>query len=165
MNMRDLIPWGRERSPASRGGEIMDPFLALHRAMNRLFDDFSRDFDHRLPLLGFGGGLDWPHADLVETDREYRVTAELPGLEEKDVELTFQDGVLILKGEKKVEHNGDNPLRSERYYGRFQRALAVGSDVDEDKVEAIFKNGLLTVVLPKSPDADGKVKRIPVNAR
>jgi Hsp20/alpha crystallin family len=111
MSVRDLIPWGRGRSPGVRGGEVMDPFVSLHREVNRLFDDFVGDFGSRLPSAGFGGlgwgGLGWPHTDVVENDKEYRVTAELPGLEEKDVDLTFQDGVLTLKGEKKVEHGGD----------------------------------------------------------
>jgi len=163
MSVRDLIPWGRERSPSVRGGEIMDPFVSLHREVNRLFDDFSRGFDVHMPPVGFGG-LGWPHTDVVETDNEYRVTAELPGLEEKDVELTFQDGVLTLKGEKKVEHGGEGTLHSERFYGRFQRTLSVGPDVDESKVSASFRNGVLTVVLPKSPEAPSKTKRIQINA-
>ena len=168
MSVRDLIPWGRERSPSVPGGEVMDPVLSLHREMNRLFDDFFRGFESRVPSAGWGGGfggMGWPHTDVVETDKEYRVTAELPGLEEKDVEITFQDGTLTLKGEKKEEHNGDNPLHSERYYGRFQRVLSIGPDVDEEKVSASFRNGVLTVVLPKAPDAQGKAKRISINAK
>ncbi|HYG91638.1 MAG TPA: Hsp20/alpha crystallin family protein [Azospirillum sp.] len=165
MSVRDLIPWGRERSPAVRGGEVMDPFVSLHREMNRLFDDVFRSVEGRMPSVGFGGGLGWPHMDVVETDKEYRVTAELPGLEEKDVDLTFQDGVLTLKGEKKVEHNGEGALHSERYHGRFQRALSVGPDVDEGKISASFRNGVLTVVLPKSPEVESKAKRIRINAQ
>jgi HSP20 family protein len=163
MSVRDLIPWGRERSPSVRGGEVMDPFFSLHREMNRLFDDVLRNFDGRLPSTGLGG-MGWPHTDIVETDKEYRVTADLPGLEEKDIELTFEDGVLTLKGEKKVEHDSNGMLHSERYYGRFQRALSIGPDVDKDKVNASFKNGVLTVVLPKSPEVESKAKRIRINA-
>jgi len=163
MSVRDLIPWGRERSPSARGGEIMDPFVSLHREVNRLFDDFSRGFDFPMPSVGFGG-VGWPRTDIVETDREYRVTAELPGLEEKDVELTFQDGVLTLKGEKKVEHEGDGARYSERYHGRFQRSIALGPDVDENNVNASFKNGVLTVVLPKLAEAETKIKRIAINS-
>ncbi|MBP2294352.1 Hsp20/alpha crystallin family protein [Azospirillum rugosum] len=172
MSVRDLIPWGRERTPSVRGGEVMDPFLSLQREMNRLFDDVFRGLEGRLPSVAFGGSGfggtgfgGWPHTDVVETDKEYRVTAELPGLEDKDIDLTFQDGVLTLKGEKKVEHEGDGARYSERYHGRFQRSIAVGPDVDEGKVSASFKNGVLTVVLPKSPEVEGKVKRIPVNAK
>jgi HSP20 family protein len=167
MSVRDLIPWGRDRSPSVRGGEVMDPFVSLHREMNRLFDDFVGDFGSRLPAAGFGGtgwgGLGWPHTDVVENDQEYRVTAELPGLEEKDIDLTFQDGVLTLKGEKKVEHGGEGARYTERYHGRFQRSIGVGPDVDEDKVSASFRNGVLTVVLPKTPEAESKVKHISIN--
>jgi HSP20 family protein len=163
MSVRDLIPWGRERSsPTVRGGEVMDPILSLHREVNRLFDDFFGGAGTRLPSVGFGG-LGWPHTDVVENDKEYRVTAELPGLEEKDIDLTFQDGVLTLKGEKKVEHGGEGARYTERYHGRFQRSIGVGPDVDEDKVSASFRNGVLTVVMPKTPEAESKVKHISIN--
>lgn len=162
MSMRDLIPWGRQRSPSVRGGEIMDPFLSLHREMNRMFDDVLRNFEGRLTPAGFGS-LGWPSTDVVETDKEYRVTAELPGMEEKDIELTFRDGVLTIKGERKLEHDAEGALHAERYYGRFERTLALGSDVDEDKVTASFKNGELTIVLPKSAEMESKAKRIPIS--
>ncbi|UEM06855.1 Hsp20/alpha crystallin family protein (plasmid) [Skermanella rosea] len=164
MSVRDLIPWGRDRSPGVRGGETLDPILSLHRDVNRLFDDFFGGFGVRLPAAGFGGP-GWPQTDVAETDREYRVTAELPGLEEKDIDLTFQDGVLTLKGEKKVEHGGEGARYSERYHGRFQRSISLGPDVEEDKVSASFRNGVLTVVLPKSPEAETRVKRIAINGR
>jgi HSP20 family protein len=166
MSVRDLIPSGRERSPSVRGGEVMDPILSLHREMNRLFDDFFGGAGRRLPSVGFGagfGGMGWPQTDVVENDKEYRVTAELPGLEEKDIDLTFQDGVLTLKGEKKVEHGGEGARYTERYHGRFQRSIGVGPDVDEDKVSASFRNGVLTVVMPKTPEAESKVKHISIN--
>ena len=162
MSVRDLIPWGRERSgPSVRGGEVMDPILSLHREMNRLFDDFLGSAGTRLPSAGVAG-MGWPHTDVVENDQEYRVTAELPGLEEKGIDLTFQDGVLTLKGEKKVEHD-EGARYTERYFGRFQRSVGLGTDVDEDKVSASFKNGVLTVVLPKTAEAESKVKRISIN--
>jgi HSP20 family protein len=162
MNVRDLIPWGCEQSPALRSSEVMDPFFSLHREVNRLFNDFSRGFD--VPMPSRFGGSGWPHTDVVESDQEYRVTAELPGLEEKDVELTFQDGVLTLKGEKKVEHNGEGARYTERWHGLFQRSISVGSDVDEGRVSASFSNGVLTVVLPKSPEAVSRARRIQINA-
>lgn len=164
MSVRDLIPWSRERVPGMRGGEVVDPFASLHRDMNRLFDDFFRGFDGRPPAVA-SGGFGWPQTDVVETGQEYRVTAELPGLEEKDVELTFQDGVLTLRGEKRTEHEDSASLHSERFYGRFQRSIAIGPDVDQDKVNASFRNGVLTVVLPKSPEAETKAKRIRIDAK
>jgi len=172
MSVRDLIPWGRERVPSVQGGEVMDPFLSLHREMNRLFEDVLRGFEGRTPFAAFGGrtpfaafgGLAWPRLDVVDTEKEYRVTAELPGLDEKDVELSIRDGVLTLKGERKLEHDGGGALHSERYYGRFQRSFSFGPDVDEDRITASFRNGVLTVVLPKVPESGTRAKRIRIDA-
>jgi HSP20 family protein len=162
MSVRDLIPWAREqRGVGMRGGEAMDPFLSLHREMNRLFDDVFRGIESR-PSLFAGDGFGWPTVDVVETDKEYRVVAELPGIDEKDVELTFHDGMLILRGEKKTEHNDEGAVRSERFHGRFQRSLSLGVDVDESKLAATFKNGILTITLPKAPEVENKAKRIPI---
>lgn len=160
MAVRDLIPWGRERVPAPTRPE-QNPFLALHREMNRVFDDFFRGFD--MPRSIFGGATGWPAVDVAETDKEYRVTAELPGLDEKDVELSLHDDVLTLRGEKKIERGGDNSFYSERYHGQFQRSIELDGGIDRDKVTASFKNGLLTVVLPKSAEARVKARRIPIN--
>src|SRR5260221_5873369 len=162
MTMKDLIPWGRNRNALVHSqSEEASPFLALHREMSRLFDDFSRGFD--LPLasrLGWSNGR--PHVEVSETEKEVKVVAELPGMEEKDVELTLRDGVLTLKGEKQAETNGS--VYSERWHGSFQRLIDLGPDVDPDKVTASFKNGVLTVTIGKRPEAQRHVKRIPIKA-
>ena len=106
MALTDLIPWSRNRSVAlSRFSDDSDPFLSLHREMNRMFDDFARGFGFGVPsrLSGSAWGSTWPRVEIDETDKEVRVIAKLPGLEQKDVEVTLADGVLTLKGEKKVE--------------------------------------------------------------
>ena len=162
MNVRDLIPWGRSGTPQSYRGEDVHPMLALHREMNRLFDDFTRGFESRLPMFG---GAGWPRTDVVETDNEYRVTAELPGLEEKDVEVTLEGDLLTIKGEKKVESGDGDAVVSERYHGKFQRSMQLGGEVDRDKVSASFQNGVLTVTLPKSAEAESKAKRIPIGTQ
>ncbi len=144
MSVRDLIPWNRSSRVPVRRGEERAPFLPLHREMNRLFDDVFRGFD--VAPFGF---------DRV-------VIAELPGLEEKDVEVTLSDGVLAIKGEKKTETEDKDRLFSERYYGRFERRIPV-EDIEEDKVNASFRNGVLTVTLPRLPQAQRQAKRIPVN--
>jgi len=163
MSVRDLIPWGRSgnRTPAPR---THDPFFALHREVNRLFDDFWRDFN--LPTLsgfgGFGGG-GWPQIDVAETATEIRVMAELPGLEEKDVELTLTENFLTLKGEKRSEtDNGEGIHLTERFYGAFERTIPLGAEIDRDKVTASFKNGVLTVSLPKTASAQERSRRIPI---
>ena len=90
-----------------------------------------------------------------------RVVAEVPGLEEKDIEVTLHNGMLTLRGEKKSESQG--AVYSERWHGRFERSMQLGPDVDPDRVNASFKNGVLTVSLPKSEKAREGVKRIPIN--
>lgn len=101
---------------------------------------------------------------MSETYKEIKVNAELPGLEDKDVKIELTNGVLTISGEKKTEMEDKDRLFSERYYGRFERRIPV-EDVDEDEVSASFKNGVLTVTLPKAPQAQSKVKRIAVNGR
>lgn len=166
MAMRDLVPWGRGRTVSVRRGED-NPFLTLHREMNRLFDDVFRGFD--LAPLGSDRFFDrmtgnWPSVELSETEKEIKVTADLPGLEEKDVHVELSNGVLAISGEKKTETEDKDRLFSERYYGRFERRIPV-EDVDEDKVKASFKNGVLTVTLAKAAQAQSKVKRIAINGK
>jgi HSP20 family protein len=165
MAMKDLIPWNRGRDVSVRRGEALDPFTALQRDMNRLFDDFLRGFD----LAPFGsdrwldGSAGWPKIEVSESEKDVRVTAELPGLDEKDVEVQLANGVLAIKGEKKTETEDKDRLFSERFYGRFERRIPLDG-VDEDQVSASFKNGVLSVVLPKSAKAQQKVKRIAIEA-
>ena len=159
MPLRDLIPWNTGSREMSR----YDPghsFLALHREMNRLFDDAFRSFE----VAPFAGGqsLAWPNVEVSETDKAIKVTAELPGLEEKDVNVELANGMLSISGERRSETEDKERRFSERYYGRFERRLPV-DDVDADKVAASFRNGVLTVTLPKSPAAKEKVKRIAIN--
>lgn len=165
MAFRDLVPWGRQenRLPAERSRSD-HPLLSLQREVDRLFDDVLRGFD--LPSFGnFDRRLTWPNLELGETDKEIRVTAELPGLTEKDVEITVTDGVLTLKGEKKSEVDDAERGYSERSYGRFERRISLPRGVEQDKASAAFQNGILTVTLPKSEAANENVRRIPINAK
>jgi HSP20 family protein len=168
MAMRGLIPWNnnRGREVSGRRGEETTPVLTLHREMNRLFDDFFRGFD----LAPFGSSrfldqaMSWPQIEVGETEKEVKVTAELPGLEEKDVQVELSNGVLTIRGEKKTETEDKERLFSERLYGQFERRIPM-DDVEQDKVRAAFKNGVLTVTLPKSATAQQKVKRIAINGK
>ncbi|MER9057612.1 Hsp20/alpha crystallin family protein [Mesorhizobium sp. M0195] len=167
MAIRDLIPWGRENNQAPslfRSGD-RDPFLTLHREMNRLFDEAFRGFDTRLPSLGgfSAAGASWPSVEISDSEKEIRVTAEIPGMDEKDVELLLDDGVLTLRGEKREETEDKDRQFSERFYGRFERRIPLGYEVDEDKINAAFRNGVLSVTLPKTERAQAKAKRIAIN--
>lgn len=162
MAVRSLIPWGRSRTP-SVSGESMNPLMAFHEEMNRLFDEFSRDLD--VPSVGLSTDFGFPHVELSDTDKEVKVEAELPGLSEGDVELVLKDGTLIIRGEKKGAIEDKTRRVSERFYGRFERMIPLPSEVREDQVNASFKNGVLTVTLPKSPESMQKMKRIPIKTQ
>jgi len=153
--------------------EIWRPFEALRREVDRLFDDFDRGF-WRFPARSlfemepfWRREPAWPAApavDVAETDKAYEITAELPGMDEKNIEVKVANGVLTIKGEKqeeKEEKKKDYYL-SERRYGSFQRAFQLPEGVDVDKIEAAFKKGVLTVTLPKTPEAQKSVKKIAV---
>jgi HSP20 family protein len=166
MSVRDLIPWSRggNHMPGLYRSIEQDPFTALQRDVNRLFDDVFRDFD--LPAsIGrpHGWAGNWPNIELSETDKEIRIEAEVPGLEKKDVEVMLQDGVLTLRGEKRSQASDKEQHMSERFYGRFERRIPVGMEIEEDKVDATFKNGVLTVTLPKTAQALANTKRIAVH--
>ncbi len=167
MNMRDLIPWGRNQpTTPSRYREEGDPFMTLHREMNRLFDDVFRGFD--VAPLGTLGGVGrmagWPSVEVIENDKDVRICAELPGLDDKDVEVLMGDGVLTIRGEKKSAVEDKERAFSERTYGCFERRIPLAWDMEEDKIDASFKNGVLTVTMPKSAHASSHVKRITVNS-
>jgi HSP20 family protein len=165
MAITDLIPWGRGRDLTTRRGEDYNPVLTLHREMNRLFDDVFRGFD-LAPSTGsfFEQSMRWPSIEVNESEKEVKVTAELPGLDEKDVQIALANGVLSIKGEKKTETEDKDRRFSERYYGRFERRIPI-EDVDQDKVAASFENGVLTITMPKLPQAESKVKRIAINSK
>ena len=107
--------------------------------------------------------MSWPSVEVNESDKEVRVTAELPGMSDKDVDVHFEDGVLTLRGEKKSETEDKDRGYSERYYGRFERRVALPSSVTGEGCNANFRDGVLTVTLPKSEEA-ARGRRIEINA-
>lgn len=164
MGMRDLIPWrrrGRNRTLLPLGGE--HPFAALHRELDRLFEDFfvGRDWWPPAPL---GGRVFSPSVDVRESDKEVRVSAELPGLDEKDLEVELSDEGLTIRGEKKHEQEdrGEGYYKAERSYGAFEWFIDLPCAVDGEKAAAEFKNGVLTVALPKLAEEAGSRKKIEI---
>jgi HSP20 family protein len=142
MNLQSIIPWKKEERSLARGRGDSDPFAQLHRRMNSVFEDFfgrsSSD------LWGDAAGEFLPRVDVSETGKEVRITAELPGLDEKDVEVTVTNNMLTIKGEKKVEkeeEEGDY-YNSERSYGYFDRTIALPQGIDADNAKAKFKKGV-----------------------
>jgi HSP20 family protein len=139
-----------------------DPFLSLHRDINRLFDETLRG---RAPSQGAHQGAAMISAPLnvAETQDEYRVTAELPGLSSEDVEVLLDEDVLTIRGERKFERRDDKESYHliESSYGTVQRSLRLPAPVDAEQVQANFENGLLTITLPKSK-AQERARRIEV---
>jgi HSP20 family protein len=159
MAKRSLIPWRRERDIA----RASDPFRALRWEM----DDLFRRFFGERELVPFGEGEGFvPAVDVAETDKEVRVTAELPGMEEKDIDLSLTDDTLTVKGEKKTEREEKSAggYYAERTYGAFERTVMLPCEVDSAKAKASYSKGVLTVTLPKSPSAAKKSKKITVSS-
>jgi HSP20 family protein len=166
-----------EKRTAEPGSALQawQPFESLRRQVDRLFEDFDRGF-WRSPFRSALGlepfwrtELTWPAApavDITESDKAYEITADLPGISEKDIEVKLAAGGLVIKGrkqEEKEEKRKDYYLH-ERRFGSFGRTFRVPEGVDIDKVEASFKNGVLTVTLPKTAQAQKAEKKISVKA-
>ncbi len=168
MTMIDLIPWRRRKNNLSvrREHDVDDWFGSFHREMNQLMDRFFRGFD--LGPMGWSDGLGtgdfMPRVDIRETDKALKVTAELPGLDEQDIELVLSKDNLTIKGEKREEnedHDGD-VYRMERRYGSFHRVIPLSAEIDESKVEAKFKKGVLKINLPKTATAQQSRRKIDI---
>ena len=150
MNLKSLIPVGRDRGIAAPA----NPFMSLQREIDRLFDDFARGF----PTFGNGKADLLPSMDVTETDKQIEITAELPGLEEKDVQINVADNLLTIRGEKKAEkEEKDKDYRLiERSYGSFERTLELPDGVNADAIQASIAKGVLKVTVPKPAPAQSK---------
>jgi HSP20 family protein len=155
MASRFMVPFGGRSLTGRR-----DPFMSLHREMNRLFDDTFR-------TLGEGeegrAGFSVPQLDVHEGEQEFCVTADLPGVSENDIDLQIEGDMLMLRGEKKRSHERDESGYHivERSCGAFQRGLRLPFEPDPAKIRADYENGVLTVHVPKEAQQQ-KSKRIPV---
>ena len=151
MSVTQLIPWNRNRTAMVQTGN-RDPFFSLQREVNRLFDDMWNGFD--LPLSRGGGAWQagWPHIELQDQKEQFVLTVEVPGMDEKDIEVQFVDQCVILSGERKEERDTELPDQhySERYYGRFERRIPLSAEIEADKAKAVLRNGVLSVTLPKA---------------
>lgn len=156
MNLGDLVPWRSRERELSRS-ESSDPITSLQRDMNRLFNRFWEDTpEFTESMTGFH-----PTVDFSETDDEYVVSAELPGIDDKDVDVSMEQGYLTIQGEKKEETEREDGYY-ERSYGRFRRSIPIPSDINEKKIEAYLDKGVLSIRLPKSEEAKKDRKQIPL---
>lgn len=163
MANKDAI--SRRRRDLAERQSFEHPMQSFQHEINRLFEEFFREpfapLNMREPvtLTNFN-----PRVDVVESSKDFTVTAELPGMEAGDIQISLEEDDLVLSGEKKSEHEETREgfHRLERKYGAFQRVIPLTAEVDESKVEAQFKNGVLTVILPKTPAAVKTAKKIEV---
>ena len=159
MSMMTLLPrrWRTDEN---------DGFTSLQRAMNELFADFVPTLD--LPAVaGPAQSATWiPRLDFVENEKEFLVTAELPGVDQKNVDVTLVGDLLVIKGDKKAEifEKGRTFHRSERTWGCFQRTVQLPCELDRKNIKAAFKQGVLEVTLPKAESAQRPVSKIEVKA-
>jgi len=160
MTIRNLVPFGKKSVPIKREDE--NPFSLLRREMDSLFDNFFRGFDmepFQSSMVSFN-----PKVDVTENDKEIRISAELPGMDEKDIDVSLHNNMLTIKGEKKEEKEGKGKdyYRMERSYGSFSRTIPLPVEVETDRIEATFKKGVLGITLPKTAKAVEETKKIAV---
>ncbi|MBS0526943.1 MAG: Hsp20/alpha crystallin family protein [Proteobacteria bacterium] len=163
VDLKSLVPWRNSSAaaPAMRG-DFFDPLVNFRREVNRMFDDFFEGAGWSGP--GHTGMM--PAVDVHEDEKELVVTAELPGVNEKDIEVSLAGDVLTIKGEKKAEreHKNGESWRMERHYGSFERAIELPFDVKDSQVDAKFTNGVLSVRIPKPADLQHSTRKIEVKA-
>ncbi len=164
---KNILLSKRQSDPSIVRREYQDPVLAIQNEMNRMFDRF---FDEPFGLLATSDrrlNSFLPSVDVSENEKEIKVTAELPGMDEKDIEIRLDHDNLIITGEKKAENEekGRNYHRLERSYGSFQRVIALENEIDPDKIDAVFQKGVLTVTLPKPANSVSKTRKIEIKAK
>lgn len=162
MDLKDLIPsFGRKSVPVKHEDE--HPFVSLQREMNRLLDGFVQSWDPDAPdrFSGFS-----PRIDMTEDEKSIKVSAELPGITDKDIEVSLSHDSLTIRGEKKSgkEERRQNYFYAERSFGSFNRTIPIPREIETDKVQAQFKKGILTVTMPKTTAAVKEARKIAVTA-
>lgn len=162
MTMENLIPWRRNAAAL----EDPRPFTTMQRAMSDMFNEWERSLflspwstDVEMKAAGFA-----PRVDFSEDNKTFHLKAELPGVEEKDLDIAVANGTLTIKGERQEERNEEKRdyYRHECHYGKFTRAIALPTDVDKENISAQFKNGVLSVDIPKAATAVAGTRHIKI---
>lgn len=161
----ELMPWRKKENAVSKAPQT-SPFDKLQKQMNELFDGFFDDFGKHSLIKGKNGRefMFSPHFDVAETENSIEVSAELAGMDEKDINVSLDNNVLTIKGEKKEEKEEKKKDYhvSERCYGSFERSFSLPDGLDENNIKAKFNKGILHVIMPKTEKAKAKSKKIQV---
>lgn len=181
MDLKKLAPWNwfkkeEEQQPAVlpvlRSGHLRhdNPIAQIHQELDRMFDTVFRGFG--FPSMGFGrdsaplAPSEWlkPTLDIAAGDKAYVITVELPGVDEKEVQLELSEDTLVIKGEKKQEREEKekNYYRMERSYGSFRRVLSLPEDAEQDGIAAAYKHGILTITIPRKVGPRRESKQITI---
>jgi len=162
--MKELMPWGKKGEEG-----FFHPLASFQKRMNDMFEDFFRGSEEG-PLASWrslGGKAEFiPRVDVTESDKELSVTAELPGMCEKDVEVSLDNNVLTIKGEKHEDREEKEQHRHyvERRYGSFYRSIPLPAEIDQEKIEASCNNGVLKISLPKKVLPGSQAKKITIKS-
>jgi HSP20 family protein len=185
MDCKKLVPWNwfkkeeegtgaalpiRSAGPGTPERQLQGPIGQLHQEMDQLFDHFFRGFGvgpfrSSAPFSSaLTDGLLKPTLDIGANDKEYAISIEVPGVEQKDIKLEIANSTLTISGEKrqKTEEKEKNYYRMERSYGSFQRILSLPEDADQNGIEANFKNGVLNITMPRKKLAASDVRQIDI---
>ncbi|MEO3385388.1 Hsp20/alpha crystallin family protein [Mesorhizobium sp. CAU 1741] len=166
MKITDLIPWRGSAREVAPQAAPMDPMRALQLDVDRAFDHFWRMVPSPFTTLARLPQADAVRVDVHDTGTEVSVSAELPGMSDADVDVSISDGMLTIRGEKKSDRESeeDGVFVRERLYGAIERTVPLPDGVDPDAAKATFRNGVLTIAIPKSAEFQASTKRIPVQA-
>lgn len=168
---RNLIPWnwGKKNLPVRKGNgssSEQTPHFSLQQDMNRVFENFFRTFEMCMmtPFSDLSGGMFQPRVEVKDSSNDIRVSVELPGIDEKDLDVSISHNCLTIKGEKREEKedNTSGYYRMERSYGSFYRSILFPCEIDKNNAAATFKRGVLTVSLPKTANSQQHIKKITV---
>ena len=167
MRVTDLIPWKSARGSEPAARSERDAVATLQSDVNRAFADFLRLSN--VPFSGWPGSFldnSGVQVDVAETGKEVKVSAELPGVDEADIDVRVSDGMLVISGEKKADREVDEDgyILHERSFGRVERIVPLPDGIDLSAAQASFKSGVLTVTVPKTAEAHSGAKRVPVRS-
>jgi HSP20 family protein len=165
VDIKALVPWRSKSESPATGNDLFAPLAAFRREVDRVFDSFVNGFG---PWAYNGASLQQliPALDITESDNEFVVSAEVPGVSEKDVDVTVVGDILTIKGEKKAEHEerNDDYGYTERRYGAFMRSIRLPFEVKDEQIDAKYDKGVLTIRVPKPAEAQKPVRHIEVKA-
>jgi HSP20 family protein len=163
---KDLVPWREQSQVPARRDDFFDPYTNFRREVDRMFESFFEDFGSHALANNWSWRNAGPAIDVSGSDKELVVTAEVPGVNENDIEVTLADNILTVQGEKKAEHEQKYGETSylERRYGAFSRSIRLPFSVKDEEVDATYDKGVLTIKIPKPAEAQRSLRKIEVKA-